>query len=587
MRLAVLLLVNSDQPRVTTFDRAWVERVVAHTAEYFASQSGGRRTLTFSVSDWITLPMTVAEWNSAGFDVGPRARAIVEEQLSIDLSAFTNYALVIDNPASSSAAVSSTQPQYVHMGARTLDAAILEHELGHFLGAGHANLYAPDGPKEYEDPFCIMGREDGKYSYTHSPLNLTIAGRVSTANSDSGPGMVAPTLLACGWLDPQAHGIDITAQLHSAQRRAEFRLLALRGAPLPDLPAPVFAYARGVTDQIITVEARWRDGFDRGMPDPGPGGGGWVLVHEATALGRGTTTALLASLPARQGATAYLPNAQVGIKVESVNVAAGAVSISMTNEARPTRYASIWEPADGVPWRANHGLSVATYQTAFTELATQGYRPVDVDVHTSGGHPRFSSIWRQEAGPAWEARHGLDSDHYQRTFDDLTRRGFRPLCVSGYSDGGQVRYAAVWSNEPGPEWIARHGLTTEQYQQLFTELPALGFRPWRVNAYSVGGTNLFASIWHKSPGEWVARHDLTADEHQSVVAQLSQEGFKLVDVSGYGSRGEDRYACIWQKAPDPWAATHGLTPFRYQQEFDSQVGRGQRIVRVSGHNSLG
>jgi hypothetical protein len=35
-------------------------------------------------------------------------------------------------------------------------------------------------------------------------------------------------------------------------------------------------------------------------------------------------------------------------------------------------------------------------------------------------------------GPAWVARHGLTSEQYQQAFDQLTSQGYRLDLVSGY-----------------------------------------------------------------------------------------------------------------------------------------------------------
>jgi hypothetical protein len=590
MKLAVLLLQNSDSPRATTYTRDWVHKLIGHTTGFLTEQSGGRETIEFRVFDWFTMPMTAAQWDAAGFGVGPIVRPMVEAGLGVDLSPYTHFALVIDRADAGLAAVSPTHPQYVHVAAQDMDAALLEHEIGHFFGAGHANLASPNGPIEYGDQFCVMGLEGGKFSFIHPPLNLTdAAGNLSTTLSDSGPGMVVPTLLACGWLDAGAHGENLSAALQSPAGRASVRLPALRGAPAPDRPARVFAYATGVTDQALTVEARWRDGYDQGMPDPGEGGAGWVVLHNASALGQGTSTLQIGSLPARVGAATYVSAAGLGVRVTEVDAAAGFATVALELERFTARYASVWEQGDGVAWQARHGISAADYQQTFTELATQGYRLVDIDVHTSKGQPCFSGIWRLQGGAAWQGRHGLTSDQYQHTFDKMAATGFRLLCVSGYDLGGEAHYGAVWTQDPGPAWLARHGLDAGQYQALFDTLPAQGFRPMRVNAYTVGGRDLFATVWHQQDGPpWLARHGLSSQQHQQLFDELAPQGWRLIDVSGYGSGGQDRYVSLWEHTGGPaWAARHGLTPFQHQQEFDAEVASGQRLVRISGHNPLG
>ena len=76
---------------------------------------------------------------------------------------------------------------------------------------------------------------------------------------------------------------------------------------------------------------------------------------------------------------------------------------------------------------------------------------------------------------AWQARHGLSASQYQTTFDDLVSQGYRLTQVSGYTVNGQDRYAAIWDKSSGPAWLARHGLTSAQYQTEFDNLASQGY----------------------------------------------------------------------------------------------------------------
>lgn len=171
MKLAVLLLSCTGTARETDFDRAWVHRLVGHVAGYFLDQSGGRVNMEFRVLDWFQLPHTSQQWNDLGFGAGPVVKPIVEKSLGVDLSPYDHFALVIDKFDASSAAVSPLHPNYVHVGAQSLDPTLLQHEIGHFLGAGHANLDTLSGPAEYGDRYYVMGREGAKFSFVHIPLN--------------------------------------------------------------------------------------------------------------------------------------------------------------------------------------------------------------------------------------------------------------------------------------------------------------------------------------------------------------------------------------------------------------------------------
>jgi hypothetical protein len=95
-------------------------------------------------------------------------------------------------------------------------------------------------------------------------------------------------------------------------------------------------------------------------------------------------------------------------------------------------YAAVWQKSNGAPWMARHGLSSVRYQKEFNKLVKDGYRPVHVSGASIGGVPRFAAIWEKSTGPAWVARHNLTSAQYQTEFDQRIKDGYRLACVSGY-----------------------------------------------------------------------------------------------------------------------------------------------------------
>ncbi|AFY91960.1 hypothetical protein [Chamaesiphon minutus] len=151
--------------------------------------------------------------------------------------------------------------------------------------------------------------------------------------------------------------------------------------------------------------------------------------------------------------------------------------------------------------------------------------------------------------------------------------------------GSPDRYAAIWNKSSSTAWVARHGLTSAQYQAEFDKYVAQGYRLVQVSGYGVNGQDRYAAIWDKSPSTaWVARHGLTSAQYQAEFDKYVAQGYRLVQVSGYGVNGQDRYAAIWDKSPSTaWVARHGLTSAQYQAEFDKYVAQGYHLINVSGY----
>ena len=201
----------------------------------------------------------------------------------------------------------------------------------------------------------------------------------------------------------------------------------------------------------------------------------------------------------------------------------------------------------------------------------------------------YIASWEKSSGPAWMARHALSSAQYQQAFDDCVKQGFRLRSVSGHESDGKSLYAALWDKSGGGEWAARHGLTGADYQKAFDDLVKKGFRLRMVNGHSVGGSPRFAAIWEKAAGpDWSARHGLDGDGYQKAFDEHVNKGFRLRWVSSYGDGGVTRYAALFEKSAGPaWAARHGLEEAAYRKVAAELAAQGYDLVCADAVTSGG
>lgn len=188
----------------------------------------------------------------------------------------------------------------------------------------------------------------------------------------------------------------------------------------------------------------------------------------------------------------------------------------------------------------------------------------------------------------WVAKHGMSSAQYQQQFKQLTRQGYRLKSVTGYEDHG-LRYAALWVKESGPAWTARHGMTAAQYQRAFNDFASKGYRLTYINGYAVGSSARFAAIWEKRSGPaWAARHNMTAAQYQKAFNEFVHKGYRLVDLDGYSIGRSARFAAIFVKSRGPaWVARHNMSAAQYQQAFNKFSKQGYLLKVVSGYRDHG
>ncbi len=167
----------------------------------------------------------------------------------------------------------------------------------------------------------------------------------------AGPGMVAPNVAACGWLDfgRQGDGRDLGPVLHSRPADTTVDLAPFRGAP-PNGYQGVTAYAwgdgllPGRPEERLVIEYRSRDGRDRGLPTTDAGGPGYVVIHQTHGSGRKSSSAQLNWLPVEQGATAYLEPGGIEVTIAGYDASRSVASVRI--------HGDVWPPAPGQPnWR--------------------------------------------------------------------------------------------------------------------------------------------------------------------------------------------------------------------------------------------
>lgn len=219
------------------------------------------------------------------------------------------------------------------------------------------------------------------------------------------------------------------------------------------------------------------------------------------------------------------------------------------------RYTDVWEESDGLGWRVHWGLPIGSYQDVFDDMKAQGFRPVRLSFFTTPFGVKVCALWIAAAGgPDWEAHHDLTRGGYQDTLIRLKDAGYRPVDITGYEDGGQERYAAVWEHRPGgPAWQGRHHLTDAQYQAEFLALSRDGFVVDKVVGYTIAGEVLYAAIWTQRPvPATFSAHRIPASDYQRVFDDRLYQGYQPTQVAGYAAPDGVRYSAAWESVWFDW-----------------------------------
>jgi Bacterial tandem repeat domain 1/Papain family cysteine protease len=195
---------------------------------------------------------------------------------------------------------------------------------------------------------------------------------------------------------------------------------------------------------------------------------------------------------------------------------------------------SVWSKSPSTGWLAFHGQSSDDYQRTFDKCCAEGWRLVDVSGYSESGRSRFASLWEPADGRGWKARHGMDTDDFQAAFDEGVSQGFVVRKVSGYRVGIERRFVAIWEHAPGEAVMVRHGMTREDLDRLSSEYAATGMRSSWLSGYPDTGRAKFSAVWtlHVPDSKYIV--DLDGARYQAEFDILGQAGLKPRCISAYG-----------------------------------------------------
>jgi CubicO group peptidase (beta-lactamase class C family) len=238
------------------------------------------------------------------------------------------------------------------------------------------------------------------------------------------------------------------------------------------------------------------------------------------------------------------------------------ISLSVYGDPSDARYAAVWVQRSGPGWVAVHGVDGAGYQSFFNNWTAKGFAPVLVSATGPVDKAVFAAVFEQGVAGAWMARHGmtLGPEGNAGTFAALNKTAHQRRMVlrsmAIYGTGNDRRYAAVWQANPDyVKWHVHQSDTAESYQTAFnaeTQLPGYQLAGYRPAYVTLSTDHTYCSVFKDDVvGPWVARHGMTSAEYQAEFDKQKAAGFYPINVQGGGIGNDTRYAAIFAKQDIP------------------------------------
>ena len=204
---------------------------------------------------------------------------------------------------------------------------------------------------------------------------------------------------------------------------------------------------------------------------------------------------------------------------------------------------------NGLKWEPRLNLSSDDYKDAVDEMKAKGFRPLAVSAYTDGGKRRYAAVFFKDEKPiAWEARHNQRPKEFDKTVKEMKDKGLRPRFVTGCVDAdGDIHFTSLFVPTGSTVCQDKRNLTAAQYTDQVKTWLNDGWRPEDVSVYDTDNGPRFAAIAVKDDHSWVAIAGMSLKEYKAKETQKENDGFRPIAICGYRDSGEVRYAAVFYR----------------------------------------
>lgn len=233
--------------------------------------------------------------------------------------------------------------------------------------------------------------------------------------------------------------------------------------------------------------------------------------------------------------------------------------------------------------RYRYDMTAEQAQFFFDTMTKKGWHYRHLDTVATPEGTRYAMIFADEPSPRFLARAGLSMNDFQAAFDAAVADKMRMTDLSAADANGGGEYGAIWEQTDGRAWVSRSALTIAQFQTLFNEQTGAGMRLTDIDCYQSDGALYYAGTFERiaSPS-WYAFADMTPQQSQARFDEMVAKGYRPVKLSVCASPNGPRYAEIFEKSPAAgWVSKSGLPKAQFQAAAAQNEGAGMALLDIS------
>lgn len=194
-------------------------------------------------------------------------------------------------------------------------------------------------------------------------------------------------------------------------------------------------------------------------------------------------------------------------------------------------------------------LSPDEYAAVITQAREGDWSPVQVTAYEQGDTSRFAVVLERGVQTQWLEKHLLTPQEFQDQFEAYLGQGFRPVSVAVSPVGEQPRVSAIWQKRGEAGWHLSTGVSPSAFSDLAAEYRDRTLHAASVSGIEVAGQTEYVVLWEAGPAETEASLAVDPARFREEAAARDKKGFVPRSVQAFRANGRARLAVVWEKRP--------------------------------------
>ena len=191
-------------------------------------------------------------------------------------------------------------------------------------------------------------------------------------------------------------------------------------------------------------------------------------------------------------------------------------------------------------------LEIEEFKDTWQNLLRKGYRPIDIESYEFQKRQYFGSVWIKDRSVSWSSYESLTSKQFDLVTEEARSNNKIPVDINSYLKRGRLTYSGIFQdNKRNNEWILDRKVAYEDFDSRVSSMYENGFCLIVSSLYSVGDDKFFLLAWEKNPIDWKVETNLDAGSLEELIQINNQNGYYIVDIEVKRSRSGLLYTGRW------------------------------------------